>query len=280
MIRGLIGVVHLPAMPGDPSPRAQSFTQVHAHALRDAIALAKGGVDALIIENYGSVPFVKGTSAERLPAHQVATLALVAQAVRAATSLPTGVNCLRNDALSAMGIAAAVGLDFIRVNVHCGAYLTDQGVIEGEAHRTLRERQALNATHVQILADVLVKHAHPLVPLTPEEATRDTLERGLADGIIVTGPATGAPVDRAVLERVAQAAQHAPVYLGSGVNLENAVAFAQLCDGAIVGTHFKVNGRITAPVDLARVRRLVKILHGHWRGPTHRKPARMQNNRR
>jgi uncharacterized protein len=265
MIRGLIGVVHLKAMPGDPAHRGTlGFAGVREAARRDADALADGGADAIIVENFGSAPFVKGTAQDRLPPHQVATLALVARELKDRCRLPVGVNCLRNDAPSAIGIAAAAELDFIRVNVHSGAYLTDQGIIEGEAAHTLRYRQALGAKGVLILADVLVKHAWPLVPMSAEAATRDTLERGLADGIIVTGVATGAAIDLELLTRVRQSAGVAPVYLGSGVTSDNAAALAAFAAGAVVGSWLKHNGELAAAVDVRRVRRLAAVLHGKF----------------
>src|SRR5688500_8924943 len=156
-------------MPGDPRHRTGGFEDVARLALADAEALAAGGADAILIENFGSAPFAKGTEGSRLPPHQVALMATIAAATVERFDLPVGVNCLRNDATSAIGIAAAVGLDFIRVNVHTGAYLTDQGLIEGEADRTLRYRRFLGGEHVTILADVLVKHARPLAPLDPRE---------------------------------------------------------------------------------------------------------------
>ena len=51
-VQGLIGVVHLPPMPGDPlHPAMQSFQKVERHAMGDADALVAGGVDGLILEN-------------------------------------------------------------------------------------------------------------------------------------------------------------------------------------------------------------------------------------
>ncbi len=267
MIGGLIGVVHLGAMPGDPRHGSDDggFDGVMEAALRDADALAAGGVDGMIVENFGSAPFAKGDASDRLPPHQVAALALIAAECKRRVSLPVGVNCLRNDGMAAIGIAAAAGLDFVRVNVHVGAYVTDQGVIEGEAHRTLRYRRALGADRVAILADVLVKHAAPLALLSPEQAVHDAFDRGLADGVIVTGTATGAPVDRAVLERVRNAAGKRPVFLGSGLDPDRAPVLAPLCDGAIVGTWIKRGGDVRAPVDEARVRTLVEACEGRLR---------------
>lgn len=260
--RGIVGVVHLPAMPGDPgAPR--SFAEGRDFALRDAEAWRAGGADALIVENFGSAPFPKGDAGHRLPAHQVAQLALVVRAIRDATGLPVGVNCLRNDALSALGVAAAAGASFVRVNVHTGAYVTDQGILEGEADVSLRYRASLGA-EVAIVADVLVKHAQPLAPLTPTQATRETLERGRADAVIVSGAGTGEPIDPATLRAVRAAAGTRPVLLGSGLTPALVDTLVPLADAAIVGTYAKRGGRVHEPVDAARVRALVEASAGKF----------------
>jgi hypothetical protein len=259
--RGIIGVIHLPAMPGDPHHDGDGgFDDVLAFALQDAEALVEGGVDGLIVENFGSAPFPKGCEGDRLPPHQVAFLTRVVTECRARFDVAVGVNCLRNDAPAAIGIAAASGADFIRVNVHTGAYVTDQGVIEGEAYRTLRYRKALDAVDVAILADVLVKHAAPLADIEAEDATKDCVQRGLADAVIVTGQATGAPVTPEFVERVCDAAGGVPVLVGSGLSPDNAAELLALCDGAIVGTYFKEGGEVHNPVDVDRVRRLVGLV--------------------
>jgi hypothetical protein len=265
MIRGLVGTLHLPAMPGDPGHQGGTFSDVAEAAFRDAEALFRGGVDALLVENFGSAPFIKGTREQRLPAHQVAAMAWIARQVRSRFGRPVGINCLRNDARSAMGIAAASELDFIRVNVHTGAYVTDQGVIEGEAHDTLQYRRMLGAEHVAILADVLVKHASPLSPLDPADATRDTFERGLADAVVVTGRSTGDAAPHERLAAVRAAAGERPVLVGSGLTPDNAEQLAPLAHGAIVGTWFKQDGVVPAPVDSARVDALVQAVQGHFR---------------
>ncbi len=263
---GFIGVVHLPAMPGDPGHDGQGFVAVERAAMADAEALVAGGVDRVILENFGSAPFSKGTAGQRIPPHQVAALALLSRRCADRLGLPVGVNCLRNDAPAAVGIAAAAGLDFVRVNVHCGAYVTDQGLIEGEADHTLRYRAALGADKVKILADVLVKHAAPLGPLSATAATRDCLERGLADGVIVTGEATGAQLSRSRLEEVGVAADGRAVIIGSGMTPTLAGELAPLADGAIVGTWLKEGGEVSAPVDRARVIELAAALRAAgWR---------------
>jgi hypothetical protein len=246
----LIGVVHLAATPGSPG-YSGSMEPLLSRAAEDARALARGGCDALIVENFGDVPFHK----RRVPAETIAALALAVERVReAAGALPLGINVLRNDARSALGLCAATGAAFIRVNVHTGAASCDQGLIEGDAARTLRERARL-CPGVEILADVHVKHATPLGSETIAQAAEETLGRGLADALIVSGRATGAAPDSDDLARVREVVQalRAPLLIGSGLNAANAHELMRHADGAIVGTALKRDGRVEAPVELARV---------------------------
>lgn len=257
MIRGVIGVVHVPAMPGDPAYERGGFEGALAWAARDAAAIAAGGAQAIVVENFGSAPFPKGTPEEPTPPQAIAALALAVHEAKR-HGLPVGVNVLRNDVKSALGIAAATGAAFVRVNIHMGAYVTDQGVIEGRAYETLRYRDAIGARGVAIFADVRVKHAAPLAPRSIEAEVSDLVKRGLADAVIVTGEGTGAPVASDELERVRAAASGARVVIGSGLDEASAPRLSKLADAAIVGTWIKEDGDVRRPVDPARVARLVR----------------------
>ncbi len=263
--RGLIGVVHLRALPGDPAWRGEPVDAVLDAARRDAEALAAGGAGATLVENFGSWPFPKGDPSQPSAPMTVAALALATVAVRAASGLPVGVNVLRNDGVAAIGIAAAAGGSFIRVNVLSGAAVTDQGLIEGRAFEVLRARGAL-APDLAILADVRVKHARPLVerPIAAEVA--DLIHRAGADAVIVTGEATGGAIDPERLQAVRAAAGDAPVVLGSGVTPATAPVLGPSADAAIVGTWLKAGGDVRAPVDPARVRAMADALAAHLRG--------------
>jgi membrane complex biogenesis BtpA family protein len=179
----------------------------------------------------------------------------VSAVIAAAPGLPVGVNVLRNDARSALGIAAATGAAFLRVNVHAGAAVGDQGILEGRAHETLRERARL-ALSVAILADAHVKHATPLGRETLAQAVRELATRALADAVIVSGPATGVPPSVGDLEEAREAAGTTTLFLGSGLTPENARELLPLVDGAIVGTSLERDGRTAEPVDPARVVRM------------------------
>ncbi len=249
----LLGVVHLKPLPGSPRATA-TMKEIVKAAIIDANGYEQGGADAVIIENFGDIPFTKG----RVPAETCAAMAVAGQAVREAIKLRLGFNVLRNDPLTALGLCAACGGDFIRINVHSGAMITDQGVIEGNAFETLRKRRELGLEHVKIFADIHVKHATTLGDLSLEDAARDTLDRALADDLIVSGVGTGHPTAITDLDTVRKTCPKAPVLLGSGVRIENVETYLGLASGFIVGSSLKRDGKIGNPVDPKRVAKLVE----------------------
>ena len=249
----IIGMVHLLPTPGAPMYRGGGIEPILRRAVEDARALKDGGVDGVIVENYGDTPF-KPT---RVDPQTIATIAIAVKEVADAADLPIGVNVLRNDALSAMAIAHATGARFIRVNVYIETMVTDQGIIDACAHEVLRYRKALDAD-IKIFADVHVKHAVPLVPRAIEEVAMGSVERGMADALIVTGPRTGARVELEDLVKVKGAVPDTPVLAGSGVDKTNVLEILERCDGAIVGTGLKVDGVTTNPVDGRRVTELMQ----------------------
>jgi membrane complex biogenesis BtpA family protein len=249
--RAVIGMIHLLPLPGAPLYRG-SLEEVLARACADAQALAGGGADALAVENFGDRPF-RGA---RVEPETVAAMTRAIAELRQSVALPFGVNVLRNDAGAALAIAAATGAAFIRVNVHTGAMLTDQGILQGEAAETLRRRAVL-APEVALFADHDVKHAAPLAVMDPVQSARDLRLRGLADVLVVSGRETGAAADQARVALLRGALGDVPLVVGSGVTVENAAAFAA-ADGVIVGTSIKQGGDVDAPVDRERVARLVE----------------------
>lgn len=252
----VIGMVHLRALPGSPRWDGDMAALVRA-ALADARALAEGGADALLVENHGDVPF----TARRVDAATVAGMAVAVAEIRRALPLPVGVNVLKNDVRSALAVAAATGARFVRVNVHVGAVAADQGIIESDAHDTLRYRRLLGV-EVGILADVQAKHGRPLAPMPIEQEARDCYARGLADALVVSGAATGEPTPMADLKRVRGAVPEAPLLVGSGASPETVAELLSVADAVIVGTSIKRDGRLANPVDVERVRRLVAAARG------------------
>jgi membrane complex biogenesis BtpA family protein len=255
----VIGMLHLPPLPGSPG-YGGDWDEARDALLRDVELLAAGDVDGLMMENFGDVPFYPG----RVPVYVATAMTAMAMEVRRATDLPLGINVLRNDGQTALAVAHAVGAQFIRVNVLCGARVADQGLLQGIAHDLLRERAMLGALSVRILADVDVKHSAPLAARPIADEVDDTIERGMADGLVVSGAGTGKTTDLQKVRDVHAAASGSshttPIFIGSGITAQTIRSYFDVADGFIVGTALKHDGVATAPVDPLRVEQLMREL--------------------
>jgi len=227
----LIGVLHLPALPGSPAA-VLPVADIAQRTAAEARVLEDSGFTAVLIENFHDVPFRR----QAVDPETIASMAVVAAAVREAVSCPLGVNVLRNDARAALAIAATCGGSFVRVNVLAGAAVTDQGLVQGVADDLLRVRAALRAGHVAVLADVDVKHATSLDRRPIGERAADLVARSGADAVLVTGPATGVGVDLDELARVRDAVAPVPVLAASGTDATTLPAILAHCDGTLVAT--------------------------------------------
>jgi uncharacterized protein len=249
-----IGVVHLLPLP--TSPRwGGSLKAVIDRAEQEAVALASGGVDGIIVENFFDAPFPK----DRVDPVVVSAMTAIINRLMQLVTIPIGINVLRNDSLSAMAIASCTGAAFIRVNVLSGVMATDQGIIEGSAHQLLRYRRELG-TDVKIFADVLVKHARPLGSPNLTTAVVETIERGLADAVILSGWATGSPPSLEDLELATAAAKGCPVLIGSGADYDNISTLIAAADGVIVSSSLKRQGKIENSIDPIRVGQFVEAV--------------------
>jgi uncharacterized protein len=262
----LVGVIHLPPLPG--SPRAEeSCADLAAGAVRDARALVAAGFDHVVLENFGDAPFF----ADVVPPVTVSAMTACAVAVRSACpAVALGINILRNDAQAALAVAAVVGASFIRVNVHIGARVTDQGIVEGRAADTLRLRRSLGAQGVSIWADVDVKHSAPLGARDPAREAEDLVKRGLADAVLVTGEGTGREVDEAKLRAVREAVSGWPVLVASGATEASLPRLARLCDGVVVGSALRDGGVAGKPVDPRRAEAFAQAFAAAFGGANRR----------
>jgi len=249
--RPVIGVVHLAPLPG--SPEAPSLDQTVARAVADAAVWERNGADALLIENFGDRPFYP----DRVPPITIASMSRVLSRIQENSALPLGVNVLRNDACAALALAEAFGLRFIRVNVHAGVQVSDQGLLVGIAHRTLRQRAAGTA-RPWIFADLRVKHSAPLVARDLLVEAEELIERAGADVILLSGTATGRPPPVETLETLSMAFPRFPFLLASGVDPDLIQVSIRSASGFIVGT-FAQDGRAGRPPRPELVRQLVAV---------------------
>jgi uncharacterized protein len=248
----LIACIHLMPLPGSPR-YAGAMKPVIDAAMKEATIFTKHGVDGIIIENFRDNPFYP----DKIPPETIASMTVVTTEIKRIFPGPVGINALRNDASAAISIAAATEVQFIRVNVHVGAAVTDQGIIQGRAFETLRLRKALDP-RILIFADAGVKHASPLGTRTLSEEVQDLAMRGMADAIILTGTNTGSVANPNEINNAKQIT-HLPVLVGSGITKENLELFYPIADGMIIGSYFKSEGQAENEVNEERVRTLMAL---------------------
>ena len=248
--KAVIGVIHSRALPGSPAYEGESMAAIVDFAVAEGMRYREGGVDGLIVENHGDIPFAKP---EALGPETAACMAVMTRAVIGATGLMTGVNVLANGAMQALAVAKAAGAGFVRVNQWANAYVANEGFIEGPAGAAARYRAWLHAREVKIFADVHVKHgAHAIVADREiAEMARDA-EFFDADVAIATGQRTGDAAGMDELRTIAGGTS-LPVAVGSGVNPENVGEILQVADAVIVASYLKREGVWWNAVDPARL---------------------------
>lgn len=253
--KALIGVVHCPPFPGTPRHDGRPMRDIVDACLRDAAAYVEGGMNGLIVENHGDVPFLKPAD---IGPETTGFLSVITDRIVQAVDVPVGVNVLANAPIPAFAVATAAGAAFIRVNQWANAYVANEGFVEGRAGEALRYRAALGATHVKVFADSHVKHgSHAIVADRGiVELTRD-LAFFDADAVIATGARTG---DSATLDEIDEVggATSLPLLVGSGVTPGNVARILAKVDGVIVASSLKRDGDWWNEVEVGRVRELVE----------------------
>jgi membrane complex biogenesis BtpA family protein len=242
-------MVHLLPLPGAPAAAAPMSAILDA-AMQDAVALRDGGCDALLVENMGDLPYLRGEVPHEVTA---AMTRVTAEVVR--LGLPVGVQVLAAANHAALAVALAAGAHFVRAEAFAYGHLADEGWLDACAGPLLRTRRALGAQHIEVWADVQKKHA-------AHAATADLslldLSKGAAfcgaDALIITGASTGQPA--APADAAAAARSGLPVAIGSGITPDNALAFTAHARALIVGTSLKRDGDWRNPVEVGRVRAL------------------------
>jgi membrane complex biogenesis BtpA family protein len=248
----VVAMIHLGALPGTPAARL-ALRDLEAAAVREARLYATAGVDGLMVENMHDTPYLRG----RVGPEVVAAMAVIGRAVKAATSLPCGVQVLAAANQEAIAVAHAADLDFVQVEGFAFAHVADEGLIQSSAAELLRYRRAIGAERVAVWADIKKKHSsHAITADVSLRETAHAAEFMRADAVIVTGAVTGDAPQPGDL-RAAKQGTRLPVILGSGITAANVAGYLAEADGVIVGSEFKVGGHWQAAVDAKRVRRFM-----------------------
>ena len=253
----IIGMVHVAPLPGTPRGRNVDLEAVYGRAVEEGVRLQEGGVDGLLLENAGDLPFRRP---EKIGYETVAMMSVIGDRLRRAVRIPIGFNIVANAAKASLACAKASGASFVRVNQWVNAYVANEGLIEGAAAEALRYRRIIEADDITVLADVHVKHgSHAIVAdRDVSEQARDAEFFG-ADILIATGARTGDATAVSEVTAVHSGATR-PVLVGSGLTSENAAELLAVADGAIVGVSLKDNGQMSGNVVPEKVRSLMETV--------------------
>jgi membrane complex biogenesis BtpA family protein len=255
---GLIGMVHVRALPGTPFSRL-ALNEIVRIAVDEAVMLEGCGFDGVIVENMHDRPYLHGTHGPET----VAAMTRVACAIRERLpKLMMGVQVLSGGNKEALAIALAADAQFIRCENFVFAHVADEGLLtKAEAGELLRYRRHIGAAHIQVWCDIKKKHASHAITadLTIGDAAEGARFFG-ADAVIVTGTATGKPTDPRDIDRVKRATPGQRVYVGSGVSADNLTEFLAKGDGVIVGSELKRGGVWSNDLDEQRCRRMAQAV--------------------
>jgi len=242
-------MVHVGALPGTPYA-SKSMPAIIDQAVREARLLADSGFDAVMIENMHDRPYLR----QQVGPEIVSAMTAVLDAIRSTIDLPLGVQILAGANREALAVAMTGGASFIRAENFVFAHVADEGLMpEADAGPLLRYRREIGADHIRIFADVKKKHASHAI--TSDVYLADAAQAAAffgADGIVITGTATGEPVDIQDVREVSAQVQ-LPIAIGSGLDADNIEKLWDLADIFIIGSFIKHEGQWFHPPDPDRV---------------------------
>lgn len=267
----IIATLHLMALPGAPHYRGQSIDELVQFTIDETEDLVGAGVDGLIVENHGDIPFIQPGDFGYETVAAMTYIAAEVNRIATRNGIPIGINCLANAAIPALAIGKVVGAKFVRINQYVNAYVSNEGFLNGEAGKVLRYRSSIQADDIAIFADVHVKHgSHSIVAdRSVSEQAQDVLFFG-GDVLICTGSRTGDAPDDEEIQNI-KAFPQTPVLIGSGATPQNIRRLLSTADGAIVASYFKEGGKWYSKVSKDRAVEFmdcVRDLRAAWSTPT------------
>ncbi|MDP5169803.1 MAG: BtpA/SgcQ family protein [Bacteroidia bacterium] len=255
--KALIGMIHVPALPGTPMNRL-SVSEIIAQCRKEAEIYAEAGVEVILVENMHDVPYLPREVGPEI----IAMMTRCATVVKEASGLPVGIQVLAGANMAALAVAQAAGCDFIRAEGFVFGHVADEGYLNADAGALLRHRKQIGAEHISIFTDIKKKHSsHAITSDVDLAETAKAAAFFLSDGLIVTGIATGAPAKPADVQQVAQATD-LPVLIGSGISPHNIADYLPWTDAFIVGSWIKQDGNWQREPDPRRIKELKRAIRG------------------
>lgn len=252
----IVAMIHLPPLPGTPLYDADGGMQkIVDSAARDIAALQDGGVDAVMFGNEGDRPYVLKASPVTL-----AAFAYAVGELRGSITIPFGVNYLW-DPVASIALGVASGARFVR-EIFTGVYDSDMGLWVPDAAGALQLRANTGRNDMKVMYNINAEFASPVGSRTLAQRAKSAVFASLADVVLVSGPMTGQAVELSNLREAKEAIPDTPVFANTGVNLGSVEDILSVGDGAIVGTHFKIDGDTWKNVDGDRVKRFMDKVSG------------------
>lgn len=226
--RPIIGMIHLPPLPG--YAQTKGIDHAISHALADLRVLADGGVDGVLVENEYDRPHRISAAPETITAMTQITRAVVEES----DSIVVGCEILLNDPQASLAVAKASGAAFVRTDYFVDRMTRPEfGEFHIDPEALIAYRSEIGADDVLVLADIQVKYATMVEPRSLRESAMLARSKG-ADAIVITGDESG---DAPSVQHLREASNcGVPVLIGSGLDADNAATLLAECNGAIVGT--------------------------------------------
>lgn len=250
----IIAMLHLRALPGDPLyPRDCTIDQVITWAREELKALQDGGVDGILIANEFSLPYEKKTSYIT-----IASMACIIGAIKNDIKVPFGVN-IANNAIATLDLAAATGAQFVR-NAFTGAYAGRSGILDTDVAEAMRRRKYLGLDDLKLLFKANPEGNPYITDIPLKENTKSIVFMCHPDGLCASGSGAGQEADDQILIDMKAAAGDVPVFANTGCKAENICRKLDICDGAVVGTAFKKDGKFENFTEYSRVKEFMDIV--------------------
>lgn len=251
--KAIIGLCHFKALPGDPFYDEEGGMEaVYEAAYKDVMALQEGGIDAIQFTNEFSMPY----SMKTVDTTTVASMAALIGRLKEHMTVPFGANCI-GDALSSVSLCCATGAKFTRGTFH-GAWATNYGLQEGECHQVYRLRHNLHYDQLKLIHYVVPESSSDVGGRDPVESLKAHYFLNKPDAFGVCGLVAGQKVDVNLLSKFKEVYPDTAIFAVTGVNSVNAKEIMSLADAAFVGTALKKDGKFKNPVDVERVKILMK----------------------
>jgi membrane complex biogenesis BtpA family protein len=251
----IIAMVHFPPLPGSPLYDAKrGINWIIDSASKDIAALQKGGVDAVMFGNEGDRPYILKATPESLATYSAAVMALKSE-----IKVPFGVNYLW-DPVATVAVAVATGAKFGR-EIMTGVYDSDMGIWAPDCAGAVRLRHNLGRDDIKLMYNINAEFASPMGTRTIAQRAKSAVFASLADVVLVSGVMTGEATATSDLQAAKDVLPDTPVFANTGVNLSNVQDILKIGDGAVIGTHFKVDGNTWNAVDKTRVARFMDKVH-------------------